>query len=152
MWARLAYLAFLTQEQRESQAEPPSLVQLAMEQCQTDMLDHCLEKATGAQAVFGWNSQTLIVAFRGSCSMSNWVSDLQVGLCCCSAFPQAARYQYDPSADKMPHALADSSRICADESISANLDFLHAFFVALNWHSLRHNSVCCNSKSLCAVC
>ena len=36
------------------------------------------------RCLLGWNNSTIVVAFRGTASMTNALSDIQVRQCCCS--------------------------------------------------------------------
>ena len=39
------------------------------------------ERASDTKALMAWNQDTLVLAFRGTASMANVLSDLQVGVC-----------------------------------------------------------------------
>ncbi|KAK9817451.1 hypothetical protein WJX74_011070 [Apatococcus lobatus] len=54
-----------------------SLMALAMEQFHSEDFRQVVEAATSVQAIMGWNSTILVVAFRGSCSTSNFISDAE---------------------------------------------------------------------------
>lgn len=74
VWAHLSYIVL------PFSPASSSLMALAIEQFHTEDFEQVVEAATSVQAIMGWSSTILVVAFRGSCSASNFISDAQVML------------------------------------------------------------------------
>lgn len=74
---KLCYWAYLVYDNGEI-PDSPFTPSTATKLFGLEHFDIVWEKKTNAKAVIGWNSSTVVVAFRGTASVSNLLSDLQV--------------------------------------------------------------------------